>query len=121
MRFAEGQADGEGASLPRGALARDFTRVKFDEMFDQIETEAGAGNIADVVAFHTFVLAEEAGSLLFRHAEPFILHLDGHMVVPIRPGRYGDQAAIRGVFDGIAEQVGEDLIQFVFIRLDQGR
>ena len=103
------QGDGEGASSSRLALDAYFTTMRFNDLFDDGQPQPSAMMLAPLAGWIGLVEAfEDVRQGLGRDACAGIRYLHLHAVL-YRDGLQGDVSARAGEFEGVLEQVGEDL------------
>src|SRR5579883_1359844 len=103
----------EATAAVRFALDPDPAAMGEDEVFDDGEAEAGAAEFARASLVDPVEALEQAGQILFWDADARILHGNLDFLATIVDDRMrGDRngPTRRGVFQGIIEQVRNDLV-----------
>src|SRR4030042_1268045 len=103
-----GEKNPEGGAHPHLAFHFHGAAVGLDEALDQGQPQAGADDLPGFSMFHPVEFVKYFGNLPRFDADAVVGHQDLH-VVAVGQRRNPDVAAIRGVVDGVAHQVGEDL------------
>ncbi len=110
----EGQFDAEGAAFSRRRFDGDAAAHQFDQALADRQAEAGAAKLAGGRGVTLEEGREQAGDHGRRHADAGVAdrNLQALFVVVQGPaGEMDADAADRGEFDGIADQVDQDLAQ----------
>ena len=100
--------DGHGRAVARGAVDRQLAVMGVDQGFDDRQTQALAvpgqmGVVADLGERFS-----DGRQLFRRNADPVVAHADGDVIVRFLR-RHHHMAARGRVFDGVGDQVGDDL------------
>ena len=96
----------------------------FDDGIDKKETETDAGRSAAQATIHTVVPIKYPGQVFGRDADAFVRHIEHQPSDPVLflpfllPAANPNAAAFGRVFDRIAEQIGEDLTQALFVTIN---
>lgn len=107
-----GDADGEGGAVVRGGFDEDAAAVEVDAAFGDDEAEAGAGEVADIAA--AVEGFEETGEVGVGDADALVGDgEDGHGAFAVSGDE--DGGAWWGVFDGVVEEIGEDVAEEGFV------
>src|SRR5438067_863867 len=94
----------EGRALPEVALHPDASAMAFHQVAREPQAETRALDPGHVVAFHAEELAEHPRQLLGGDPHALVLHGDQDAIVELLRVE-DDASAVRGVLDGIPEQV----------------
>ena len=103
------QAHGEGRAGGQRALHLDRTAVLTHDMFGDGQPQSRAAHVARARLIHDVETFEDAAEMLGRDADARILNVDNAGCLGLfGPDRY---PAFFGIFDGIVDQVGKELLQ----------
>ncbi len=114
------QVNAERAALPGFAGEVNVAAVGFREHAHDVEAETAPGGVVVVGVFGAVVEVEGGGLLLFVHALAAVCHLDNGRF-PFHPRRDHNLAFMGRVFDGIVDEIVEDLLQPVLVKREDER
>src|SRR5690606_22386566 len=113
----QGEGEAELAAEVGQVLGVDFALVGVDDFAADGEAEAGAFFAAGGFGGESAEVLEEQTAFVVGDAGAFVAH--GHAAVAVGGvDGDGDHGAGGGVFDGVAEEVGGDLGDFVGVEAD---
>ena len=112
--LVDGDGHREGSPHPPAAFASYRAVVERDELVDQSQADARSSRVLPSV-----VAVEESGvemvELFLVHADAIILHADdGFLLFDVK--REKDMSVVAVVFDGVGEQVVENLVELVAVK-----
>ena len=96
----------------------------FDDSIDKKKTETDAGCAAAQTAIHPVIPVKYPGQICGRNADPLVRHIEhqpsGSVLILriLLPAANPDAAAVRRIFNCIAEQIRENLAQALFIPMN---
>src|SRR5579875_575872 len=114
------KADGERGALPRPAGGVDAAAHGLDQVLDDRQTQAGAAQFARTRLVHAVEAFKDAWQIGLGNANAGVGHFQAYLL-PLAPPTHRDSATLGRVFDGVVEQVIEDLLQGFLVRPDRQR
>ena len=91
--------------------------MQSDDVLDYGQAEAGATELARAALVHDVETLEQPGQVLGRDARAGVADLDDRFATVAAEGEF--DFSLVGVFDGIVEQVDEDLLQLEPVGTDR--
>ena len=118
MLAFEREFEREGRPFSDRAIHFDLSPLRFDDGLDITEAEAETFYVVEVACMGAIKFFEDAALGLFAHAYSVVFDPDddafGGAV-----GRDPDQQVIFRIFDGVVDEVGDEVHEMHFIRLDE--
>ena len=108
----------EGRSFSDRAIHFDLSMLCFDDRLDITEAEAETFYVVEVACMGTIELFEDTALGLFAHAYSIVFDPDDEAFGGA-VGRDFDQQVIFRIFDGVVDEVGDEVHEMHFIGLDQ--
>lgn len=117
---AQRQDDVEGAPEARGALHRDLPAMGVQDVLHDAQAQSGAAAVARAVFVHPVEALEDVLLVLVGHARTIVGDLDVDVLAVILHVKADLQVLALPVFEGVVEEVEEDLLEPQWIGGDRG-
>src|SRR6266446_3681230 len=105
------QGEEETGALAQLALYPNFAAVRLHDVFDDGKTEAGAARLARAGAVHAVKSLEDAVLRLGGNSGAVVLDPELDLLPSDRFSAYTHAAFVPAIFDGVLDQVEQDLLQ----------
>lgn len=113
---SKGKREREGGTNAGFGVEPDFAFHFFEELFDDEETKTSARDTFGSFFFNTEETSKDHFLVFFRDADTLVFNMGDKLIV--FNGVRDFNGALFGIFDGVAEKVGNDLAEPLFFGHD---